>query len=79
MCIEGIRSVQLAGPRGFEPRISGFLPPSGGLRTDPAEQFGALILSGLRALSIKRRVSQAEVLVSRLNKLLAYPPSLPFT
>ena len=36
---------KVAGPRGFEPRVSGF----GGLRTVLVGWFGALILSGLRA------------------------------
>ena len=35
----------MAGPRGFEPRVSGF----GGLRTFLVGWFGALIQSGLRA------------------------------
>jgi hypothetical protein len=37
---------KVAGPRGFEPRVSGF----GGLRTVLVEWFGALIQSGLRTL-----------------------------
>ena len=41
----------IAGPRGFEPRFSGFLPLDARRHTHCfAVQFGALILTGQRAL-----------------------------
>ena len=67
----------VAGPRGFEPRISGFHHSSGGLHTVSSEQFGALIRAGLRALHSTRSVlTQINIVMLYFDKFLAYPPSL---